>query len=104
MEEGEKCSRRHAQKSSGEGDPNPVLNRVDLISRTIATLERLNREKEDCRARVTEISQAGNDIAAARQAIKDDRVSARLTNHDSLNLLYALSQFLLHPFYLCRCF
>jgi hypothetical protein len=76
LEEGEKCtnSRRSQRSSSIDGDHSLALNRVDLISRTIETLEMIYREKEESEARASEISQASNDFAAARQAIKDDRV------------------------------
>lgn len=73
LEQGEK-SRRHQRSGSGDGEQNLVINRVDLISRTIATLERMDREKEECKARMIEMAQSGNDIAAAQQAMKDDRV------------------------------
>lgn len=63
-------------KSMKEGD-NPFLNRVDLITRTIEALERMSRENEKYKALLAERSQGGapSDIDAARQAIKDDRVS-----------------------------
>jgi hypothetical protein len=68
------------EKSSGgrsasmkEGE-NPVLNRVDLITRTIKALDRMSRENDEFKALLAERSQDGSEIAAARQAIKDDRV------------------------------
>ena len=57
-----------------EGE-NPVLNRVDLITRTIKALDRMSRENDEFKALLAERSQEGSEIAAARQAIKDDRVS-----------------------------
>ena len=71
-----------------DGDQSLALNRVDLISRTIETLEKIYREKEECKARASDMSQAGNNIAAARQAIKDDRVSYLLIDNATLILLY----------------
>ena len=78
LEESEKCSRRHQNRTGAEGE-NPALNRVDLISRTIKTLEKMNRENEERKVLLEGMSAQGtDDIAAARQAIKDDRVSSRL--------------------------
>lgn len=90
LEEGEKCtnSRRSQRSSSIDGDHSLALNRVDLISRTIETLEMIYREKEESEARASEISQAGNDFAAARQAIKDDRVSHESIDNVALVLLH----------------
>lgn len=63
------------------------MNRVDLISRTITTLDRMSRENEKQKALLSEMSKGGNlEIAAARQAIKDDRVSIGFFG-DSLNVL-----------------
>jgi len=76
VEESEKTSRRTTKLSSTGDGENPIMNRVDLITRTISVLERMSRENEERRALLAEMSHGGNnETATARQAIKDDRVS-----------------------------
>lgn len=76
LEDCEKSTRKQAGDNlAAEGDK-PILNRVDLIGRTIATLERMSRENEERKELLAQIARGGNDVDAARQAIKDDRVSA----------------------------
>lgn len=78
MEEQERCKKNSNKAShSSEGD-NLALNRVDLISRTVAVIARMYRQNEDQKALIAELTQEGggdSDAAAARQAIKDNRVS-----------------------------
>jgi hypothetical protein len=78
MEEQEKCKKNYNKASHSSEGENLALNRVDLISRTVTVIARMYRQNEDQKALIAELTQGGeadSDAAAARQAIKDNRVS-----------------------------
>lgn len=85
MEEQERGKKNFNKTShSLEGD-NLALNRVDLISRTVTVIARMHRQNEDQKALIAELTQGGgrdSDAAAARQAIKDNRVSIPRVVHE----------------------
>jgi hypothetical protein len=79
IEEQEKAKKYQSKVSQSTDGDNHVLNRVDLISRTTMALERMYRQNQEQKALIAELSQGtSGDVdaaAAARQAIKDNRVS-----------------------------
>ena len=78
MEEQEKCKKNYNKASHSSEGENLALNRVDLISRTVTVIARMYRQNEDQKALIAKLAQGGggdSDAAAAKQAIKDNRVS-----------------------------
>ena len=78
MEEQERCKRNSNKTTNSSEGENLALNRVDLISRTAMVIARMYRQNEEQRALLAELTRGGgadSDVAAARQAIKDNRVS-----------------------------
>jgi hypothetical protein len=78
IEEQEKAKKHQSKSSHSVDGDNHVLNRVDLISRTTIALGRMHRQNQEQKALIAELSQGtGGDAdtaAAARQAMKDNRV------------------------------